>query len=983
MYNLRTRKKCNYKQLNSGAISRGTNTRRNSFEEFSCTDTLVPDSPENVLEDPLNPQDFGGQAEKIPRDDQPHENRSPDKRGDHVLLPSDNTQAEQPSESDQIKVIQRVSSAPGPATPTEVDHRVSIPQESNENSIIVSQNLSGRPLRRLGTSTIQQIINFPPNNLAYGPKHHDMSLQADQFYDRTSSDSTEDSEGNTSLTSSNESHEGGTQSSERAFKSKYRFGFDEFSMNPFDKPDIAPAAGQNLHDIEKLQTWLKASPYRIWVTKYVASEPYAICKYDNCRHVFTLKGNPTSSNIIVHLKRNHRQDFELFHKKLKGVQPQLSECGGVFSINKKPFGFRPELLNFMCANELRINQLNLFIETIIPFSSAEAPAFRKLLECSGARSHDYISSRKGLVSMMEKYEEQFNLQMGDTLRKSFNFNVLLDMWTSSNQKSYLAILVSFCPNLRRGKEKLTIRDVTTNGTPNVHIIDFVDLSQERHTGNNLKEALLRSLGKLSIANKLISVTVDSGSNNISMLEDLDNDIRGGLGVNVEKGLVKIRCMNHLLNRVFQDIMLGFEKSESSLLSRIDRLTVILKRNVFIRNKMREFTPKTIPRYNCTRFVSRYRQLSVFLKLTGPLKDFYFENRLDSKYQLTPDDLSLFCYVPFEMEALRVFLRLTRIFDEYTMLLQDDTLNTLPNAIEYYLQIDDFFKSCKEIKNGSTDKEHLRTLGLNRRHLSSVEPNVLTNLFAIVEDAYPKFQKYMSFALGEPGYWVAHILQPFCKTDIIKSAFEEEKQKKVLELCRRYVEYYISHSRDELKENRNHQALEDSAGGSLDRHRKTYKICKQLRRHNYKHRVNPTNSKTEWEVYLEEPVQNDVKYLDYWIANQGRYPCLFELALSFHHTKLSTADVERCFSVSKRVLENRFSLSSTNLKRTMILRNRLKCFGMGQYLPKVTDIPVEQWIQDEETESWTEGANRCPVGTAESPLYIPCYSDSDFSSDDEG
>lgn len=60
-----------------------------------------------------------------------------------------------------------------------------------------------------------------------------------------------------------------------------------------------------------------------------------------------------------------------------------------------------------------------------------------------------------------------------------------------------------------------------------------------------------------------------------------------------------------------------------------------------------------------------------------------------------------------------------------------------------------------------------------------------------------------------------------------------------------------------------------------------------------------------------------------------------------NAKLLTADVERCFSISKRALENRFSLSSTNLKRTMIPRNRFKCFGMRHSLQKVDDFPLEQ------------------------------------------
>ncbi|QLQ81637.1 hypothetical protein HG537_0F03980 [Torulaspora globosa] len=945
---------------------------RNSLDELSCSDTLVHQSPENALEDPLDEQNFSdsNQIDKISRDG---ENQFSDKPVDHTHSLPNGMQTGHSSETgkSQVEMRQHLTSAADKEAPTEFDQKVSLPQESLENSIIVTQNLSGRPRQRLGKSTIRQIINFQTDNLAYGPSHHDNSIKSEQY---NYSDSTENSKYHSSQTLANASNEAATLSSEEAFKMKCKSEFDEFSMNPFDKPNIADIDEQEVpaSDLAKLEAWLKTSPYRIWVTKYAAPEPHAICKYSDCRHVFTLKGNPTSSNIIVHLRRNHRQDFELFNMKLEKIQPLLNEFHEALPAAKKPFGLRRELLNFMCANELRINQLNFFIEAIIPFSTAEIPAFKKLFEYSGARSRNYISLRKELVSTMEKYEEQFNLQMRDTLRKSLNFNIILDMWTSSNEESYLVILVSFCPNLRRGRDRLTIRDVTTNGTPNVHIIDFVDLSQERHTGSNLKEVLLASLRKSSIGSKISSITFHNDSSDISMLSDLENDINGGPGVNKAGGLVKVRCLNHVINGISQDVVTAFEKSQSSLLFRIDRLTVILKRNVFIRNKMKEFTPKTIPRYNCTQFVSRYRQLSVFLKLTGPLKDFYLENRLDKRCQLTPDDMFLFCYEESEIAVIDIFLRVTRTFDEYTMLLQDEMLNNLPNGIEYCLQIDDFFRSCEAVKNGSTDDDHLRTVGFKKRPHSSVEHSVMKNLLSIIEDTYPKFQEYLRFALDEPGYWVAHLLQPFCKTMVLECAFDWEFRVNILDLSERYVEYYLLNVRNRVEKNRNRRIPKDSIGAALDPSSRSYKISKQLRRHNRKYRLNATDFRSEWELYLREPIQDNINYLDYWIANQDRYPGLFELALSFHYTKLSTAEIETSFSVNKRVLENCFSSSSTNLKRIMVLRNRLKCFGMGHGLQKREDVAVEQWIHDEETE---------PEITGDSPLYISSDSDSDFSEEE--
>lgn len=57
MYSFTTRKRQNYKQLNNGATSRGDNTRRNSLEGLSYTDTLLPNSPEDAVADLSNRRD--------------------------------------------------------------------------------------------------------------------------------------------------------------------------------------------------------------------------------------------------------------------------------------------------------------------------------------------------------------------------------------------------------------------------------------------------------------------------------------------------------------------------------------------------------------------------------------------------------------------------------------------------------------------------------------------------------------------------------------------------------------------------------------------------------------------------------------------------------------------------------------------------------------------------------------------------------------
>lgn len=556
---------------------------------------------------------------------------------------------------------------------------------------------------------------------------------------------------------------------------------------------------------------------------------------------------------------------------------------------------------------------------------------------------------------------EFNDQLKHAMKNSNHFNILIDMWTSSNQKSYLAVMVSFCPNLNQ-KSQLKREDVTNCGKSNTHVLDFIDLSFERHTSETLETALLSSLSEYYISHKVGSITLDNGSNNISMLDSIDQALDLGFELNSKRKICNVRCMNHVLNRVFLDLLNAFENDHKLLLSRIDKLAFYTESNVYIRNKMRSFIPCTIPKHNVTRFLSRYRQLEVFLKVSKGAKEFFFDNHFKPEFQLDSEDCSIFCYKEEELEYILFFVRIARIFQEVTMLLQDDTANSLCNGIEYYMTIRQYYKSCKYLKNGSNDISHMTNVGLKKSHLPS--NNVKEQVLSAVMDSYPKFEKYMNLAFKEPGYWVAHILQPNRKIDLLTRSFDQSFIEEVIEsatsyvinYCKRYTESSDIPSRSKpLNANR------------VKKPKLLKKISAYLDRNIAEFHCMP---KDEWQIYLQEPLETDLDFIDYWLDNQSRFPALCRLALAFYHTKLSTADVERSFSISKRVLDNRFSLSSSNLKDTMIVRNRLKCFNLRTKMFLAEHIATDSWSDDEEDIGFSDTNQQ---SSNDPPTVIDIYS----------
>ncbi|SCV05731.1 putative transposase of the Rover1 hAT-like family [Lachancea nothofagi CBS 11611] len=998
MYNLREKRRRDYKELNNGLWKKQNLQSTPSLSDVSSADTLVSESlqslssHEELIDDNeallsddgceqtdedeglISEHEQGHVSSEVPNETDPQRGRS------HIQADSTTDLA--------VSARQTYNRGSSEDSTPAISQTLQIPSSTYANEPIICQNMSGQPLQRAKTATINQTITIPTHDWIYpsGPKRsvHDSSLQPEHFYHHSgSSDSDEQHTTRLNDDSFRSVLEDQGPKPERAFIEKFGFDFEEFSINPFAKPSISGSTQQigiSNQDKKRFETWLTTSPWRIWVTKVYSQHPFALCKFDKCEHRFTLHGNPTSSNIIRHLKRQHNNDYELFFTGLKGKQKTLEAFSAVRTIVSKPFPFAKRFLKFLSLNNSKLHLLNVFIEGFIPFSLVESQGFRLLLDNYNSVGRSSISSRKGLVSLLAQYETEFSLQLKQTLRQSSNFNLLIDMWTSSNQRSYLAVMVCFCPNLN-GKSKLSKDDVNTGKRPNTHILDFIDLSSQRHSGDNIKTALLSCLTKYSISHKVSSITLDNGSNNISMLEDLDKEIQNGFGSNGVGSIVKVRCMNHVLNRVFLDLLKGFEMHHKQLLSRIDKLTHFTKSNVYIRSKIQTYIPCTIPKHNNTRFISRYRQLDAFLKVSKGAKEFFFENRFDPEYQLTQEDCSIFCYDQAEIESILFLLRLTRIFYEFTMLLQDDSMNSLYHGIEYYMQLNQYFDSCESIKNGSMDSDHLQSAGLKPTHFSAPKETQDEILGAIIA-ARPKFEKYLKVAYEEPGYWAAHILQPHCKSHLLTNVFDQPFSNHVLELVNGYVTLYIKKFNENSDYHSNDEHLIPARLRPVEG--KKFKIMRNLSKFCEQNLATCSRAtKNEWQIYLNEPLETENSYLDYWLANQNRFPALCSLALSFFHTKISTADVERCFSISKRVLESRFSLASENLRRTMILRNRMKCFNIYSEMLVAKDIAWDAWTEDEEAfESTSDLASSSKRPSKNNSKPILMVSSSDESDNNE-
>ncbi|CEP63168.1 putative transposase of the Rover hAT-like DNA transposon [Lachancea lanzarotensis] len=625
-------------------------------------------------------------------------------------------------------------------------------------------------------------------------------------------------------------------------------------------------------------------------------------------------------------------------------------------------------LKFLSLNNSNLLLLSVFIDGVIPPKFVEFPSMRSLVSTLGGEEQEKnLISREDLVELLSRFEEEFNLQLKHTLQSTHDLNLVVDSWTSVDQTSYMAIWVSFCPKLDL-KRELHEEDVTACERPTSHILGFVELSAERCDSENIKAAVLTCLQPYSICSKIRSITLNNGSNNVSMLESLNRDLQQREENSTEGGIVNVRCMNLALNLIFEELLRPLETLNASLFSRIDKLTHLLKNNVNIRRKLRSYIAHAIPEHNDAVIFSRYFQLEAFLKVSRGVWTFYLENSYNPKYQLLPEDLPIFHYEKRDMEWVSLFVHLTTIFKELKLILRDDETSSLSSGIEYYMLMDSYFKSCDSIRNGSVDGNCLEDVGLNESHLSAPE-DVQEQIFSAILKARPIFDEFKAIAHEEPGYWTAHMLQPGVKTYVLNEKFDTADRNRIQQMADRHVAWYIENFAEERKVSPIRDGKDSVNVGSLIDEK--YKVLKNLKTLRAKFTANQSGStNNDWQTYLAEPCEPGIGYLQYWLSNQKRWPELCSLALSFYYTRLSTSDVERCLSMSKEVLQNRFSLVSENLRRAVILRNRSKCFNLNPEMTMVRDIPLEEWINgDEEMQfrSVCAARSRRSWETTESPF----------------
>nr|XP_048334639.1 zinc finger BED domain-containing protein DAYSLEEPER-like isoform X2 [Ziziphus jujuba var. spinosa] len=117
-------------------------------------------------------------------------------------------------------------------------------------------------------------------------------------------------------------------------------------------------------------------------------------------------------------------------------------------------------------------------------------------------------------------------------------------------------------------------------------------------------------------------------------------------------------------------------------------------------------------------------------------------------------------------------------------------------------------------------------------------------------------------------------------------------------------------------------------------------------------LDANTQKSQLELYLEEPrmaTEIELNVLDYWKANQFRYPEVASMARDLLSIPISTVASESAFSIGGRVLDQfRSSLKPSTVEAIVCTRDWL--FGQRAQLEDLTEDVLSCDINKEESSS---------------------------------
>jgi hypothetical protein len=456
----------------------------------------------------------------------------------------------------------------------------------------------------------------------------------------------------------------------------------------------------------------------------------------------------------------------------------------------------------------------------------------------------------------------------------------------------------------------------------VALLDFVELVGT-HEGEKLAPVILKVLEDFGIENKLFCLTTDSAGNNGTMARALSCLLRNR-GIIWDYEQRHIPCLTHVIHNNVNALMKGIKgaaaDNDDALddsgddtvapdLSALDDSGLVFSD---ILNKVRALAKKIRTPYGWEQFQDICKSVSI-----KPLKILLdTATRWNSTHRMLERILYL-------REAVR---RFAVIRDDCIDLTITDSEWNLLELICGFLWP---FRWATEALESSEKPELDRVFWIYNQLFSQIEAFQKTlearqemeeawaaELLHALEKMYKHLQKYYKKAT-QAVYSNAVILHPRIKLKLFKTKdWGEDDANNYAQLCR-----------DIYDDNYATEATEESENGTpytgLSQKRKANQIDDEYNNYLDEQLAN-TRSSHELDMYLLEPTVPVKSALDYWQADQRKYPHLTMMARDVLAVPPSASGVEREFSIAGRIASwQRNRLHSVTITAIMVYKNHLR------------------------------------------------------------
>ncbi len=557
---------------------------------------------------------------------------------------------------------------------------------------------------------------------------------------------------------------------------------------------------------------------------------------------------------------------------------------------------------------LKENLVRWIVQTMQPFSVVESISFQQIFhELPGIELP--ITSGTSLKRLIEKDFDTTRHQLKNDLAQTCeSISLSLDVWTSSNHLSILAIIGHWLTEDFEYRERL---------------IEFKEIIGP-HTGENMAEIVEDTLVELGIEGKLLTITADNATNNETLCTFLESNLSsrlqqrhaeiGGLSQRLRfQGTQSlVRCLAHILNLIVKQLLSGLRAQDSesadsicvsiagddgegyTLPDEYANLSALARLRVFVLYISRSPQRRQLWKQACASFGGSAKVIDYDVDTRWNSLYRMINQALQAKHQISAFndiDNTIPRFSTRDWTRLGHISRVLEKFDLFTRTLSQREPQ-ISLSLTIYYEISD---TLQEI----ADKE-------------STYSDLDDDFASAARGAMKKYNRYLRDMDRSNVYYTAAIINPRFKTSILHYELKEEAE----DLISILKDWMISeYPRQQTPE-------PESVSNIATRGRFEARFMEKLRAP----RPEPIS---DIERYFREPIvqltqdiDDSVKWiLNWWKMNRFEYPIMARIARDYLAIPASEVAVERTFSLGRDLLSvRRQRLNGNSMRKLMLLRD---------------------------------------------------------------